>query len=119
MLVCIIENRGMGRSSCPRDSVAYSTSIMAHDVVAVMVSGQWCGRSAAGSTCVVWLFSSRLCMCSCSSMAQVGRSWLYNAIRPVWSLRLYVWFRCVLSPRHQQHVPARERACSTLIILGL
>jgi hypothetical protein len=42
MLVCMIENRGMGRSSCPRDSAAYSTSIMARDVVAVMVSGVGC-----------------------------------------------------------------------------
>jgi hypothetical protein len=38
MLVCIMDNRGMGRSSCPRDNAAYSTSIMAQDVVAVMVS---------------------------------------------------------------------------------
>jgi hypothetical protein len=53
MLVCIVENRGMGRSSCPRDSAAYSTSIMAHDVVAVMVSGQWCA----------WPFSCWLYMC--------------------------------------------------------
>jgi hypothetical protein len=78
MLVCVIENRGMGHSSCPRDSAAYSTSIMARDVVAVMVSEWgvvclsnssrrymcgvvaeqqqalhvWCVFSAAGATCV-------------------------------------------------------------------
>eukprot|EP00882_Tetradesmus_deserticola_P012138 GHRQ01012861.1.p1 GENE.GHRQ01012861.1~~GHRQ01012861.1.p1 ORF type:complete len:334 (+),score=131.52 GHRQ01012861.1:238-1239(+) len=41
MLVCIMDNRGMGRSSCPRDSAAYSTSIMAQDVVAVMDQLCW------------------------------------------------------------------------------
>jgi hypothetical protein len=45
MLVCIMDNRGMGRSSCPRDSAAYSTSIMAQDVVAVMVSAELVGSS--------------------------------------------------------------------------
>ncbi|KAF6253987.1 hypothetical protein COO60DRAFT_1703552 [Scenedesmus sp. NREL 46B-D3] len=41
MLVCIMDNRGMGHSSSPRDSAAYSTDIMAQDVVAVMDQLRW------------------------------------------------------------------------------
>ncbi|WIA35317.1 hypothetical protein OEZ86_003772 [Tetradesmus obliquus] len=41
MLVCVMDNRGMGRSSCPQDSAAYSTSIMARDVLAVMDQLRW------------------------------------------------------------------------------
>lgn len=38
MIVCIIDNRGVGLSSSPADMAAYSTKHMAQDVLAVMVS---------------------------------------------------------------------------------
>jgi hypothetical protein len=40
MLVCIIDNRGVGSSSSPASKQAYSTRIMAQDALAVMVSNE-------------------------------------------------------------------------------
>ena len=36
--VCMLDNRGVGRSSSPTLRQAYSTSIMADDCIAVLVS---------------------------------------------------------------------------------
>lgn len=40
MLVCIIDNRGVGNSSSPTSQQAYSTTHMARDALAVLVSSQ-------------------------------------------------------------------------------
>lgn len=40
MVVCIMDNRGVGNSSSPVNPQAYSTTIMAQDALAVMVRGQ-------------------------------------------------------------------------------
>jgi pimeloyl-ACP methyl ester carboxylesterase len=38
MVVCLLDNRGVGDSSAPQRKDAYSTTAMAQDVLAVMVS---------------------------------------------------------------------------------
>lgn len=35
--ICVLDNRGCGHSSSPRSKKDYSTTIMAHDVFAVLV----------------------------------------------------------------------------------
>lgn len=35
--ICVFDNRGIGKSSCPANKDAYSTSIMAKDAIAVVV----------------------------------------------------------------------------------
>ncbi len=37
MVICLLDNRGYGRSSTPQDKKQYSTELMAKDVVNVMV----------------------------------------------------------------------------------
>jgi hypothetical protein len=39
MVVCILDNRGVGNSSSPVKQQAYSTTLMAQDALAVMVRG--------------------------------------------------------------------------------
>eukprot|EP00879_Flechtneria_rotunda_P024377 GHRR01025837.1.p1 GENE.GHRR01025837.1~~GHRR01025837.1.p1 ORF type:complete len:352 (+),score=92.35 GHRR01025837.1:376-1431(+) len=41
MLVCVLDNRGVGNSSSPTDTAAYSSRLMAEDVLAVMDHLRW------------------------------------------------------------------------------
>lgn len=38
VVMCLLDNRGVGQSSCPARKTDYSTELMAQDAAAVMVS---------------------------------------------------------------------------------
>jgi hypothetical protein len=67
MVVCILDNRGVGNSSSPVSQNAYSTQLMAQDALAIMV------RPA----CWVWskprLFHTKRSHCAYCANAQNAR----------------------------------------------
>lgn len=92
--VLTMDNRGVGKSSCPRAKAAYRTAIMAQDILKLMDHLQWetahiVGHSMGGMIAMKLAVLAPQRVCSLSIVSATGGGW--QSLPFSWRAAKYMW----------------------------